>query len=97
MHTHTRAHTHTERGAANAMTHTHTNTHTQVLLLEANIDQAKKAGAAQAVEVMTMLRDKAGKLPRSTLCLPPTLLPISVQGQGGKYGADRGDCYRPWA
>lgn len=29
-----------------------------VLLLEANIDQAKKAGAAPAVEVMTMLRDK---------------------------------------
>jgi len=31
-----------------------------VLLLEANIDQAKKAGAQQAVEVMTMLKDKAG-------------------------------------
>lgn len=30
-----------------------------ILLLEANIDQAKKAGASQAVEVMTMLRDKA--------------------------------------
>jgi len=30
-----------------------------ILLLEANIDQAKKAGAAQAVTVMTMLRDKA--------------------------------------
>lgn len=30
-----------------------------ILLLEANIDQAKKAGAAQAVQVMTMLRDKA--------------------------------------
>jgi len=29
-----------------------------VLLLEANIDQAKKAGAQQAVEVMTMLKDK---------------------------------------
>lgn len=37
----------------------------QVLLLEANIDQAKKAGAAQAVEVMTMLKDKAGKSPRT--------------------------------
>lgn len=30
-----------------------------ILLLEANIEQAKKAGAAQAVEVMQMLRDKA--------------------------------------
>jgi hypothetical protein len=61
--THARARTHT---------HTHSLTHSpnlgpaplppplQVLLLEANIDQAKKAGAAQAVEVMTMLKDKAG-------------------------------------
>eukprot|EP00286_Rhodomonas_abbreviata_P016837 CAMPEP_0181318428 /NCGR_PEP_ID=MMETSP1101-20121128/16999_1 /TAXON_ID=46948 /ORGANISM="Rhodomonas abbreviata, Strain Caron Lab Isolate" /LENGTH=433 /DNA_ID=CAMNT_0023425893 /DNA_START=374 /DNA_END=1675 /DNA_ORIENTATION=+ len=30
-----------------------------ILLLEANIDQAKKAGAQPAVEVMTMLKDKA--------------------------------------
>jgi len=30
-----------------------------ILLLEANIDQARKAGAQPAVEVMTMLKDKA--------------------------------------
>jgi hypothetical protein len=59
-----------------------THTHTQVLLLEANIDQAKKAGAAQAVEVMTMLKDKAGKSPRSIPCLPGAFLPLSEQGQG---------------
>ena len=52
-------------GTANAHlksrgSHTHTCAHTVVLLLEANIDQAKKAGAQQAVEVMTMLKDKAG-------------------------------------
>ena len=63
----------------------------QVLLLEANIDQAKKAGAAQAVEVMTMLKDKAGKSPRT---IQPEwascLLPICGAGAGRHVGCGTG-------